>query len=852
MRCLPIVLALAFVAACSSTPTATDMATVTPKPDMVAIVVPPDMTVLPDLTPVTCTDGAKNGNETDVDCGGGACGKCADGLHCAMPTDCVSGVCGQGVCASATCADGVKNGNETDIDCGGTCSPCATDKSCVNGTDCGSGVCKMSLCVAASCTDGVKNGNESDVDCGGTCSSKCSSGGGCGGNADCVNNVCTNKICAAAACTDKIKNGDETDVDCGGSCPPCGDTLSCKAATDCNSKVCTATKCVTATCSDSVKNGNETDVDCGGGGSCSACGTGKSCGAASDCASLVCTAGKCIAASCTDSIKNGTETDIDCGGSCTTACAIGKGCSKNADCTSNVCTGGVCQMPCNDGSTQALAGTSCLTIQNTCGVTKSGVYYIKPNNAVIQAYCNMDDAGGGWILLLSYDHHPDNVSGSPNMLTRDWNVTTPSDTSDYGRNWAGLIPDTFFGANQAQVMLKRMSDASTRVFTLKQWVGWSVPCNTWNPGCAYTNAMHMYALVNNFPFPNDYYFHACDGPDCHGTNTYYAVGVDCHAPYTSNYALSNSGTMSFSGGDTSNCPTTRNPDLYGFGATSPQQNRYGSWGFANTNYDVGRIAYYVREKGTIPNGCGASPSTAAKSCKALKANSNCSATDGTYWLNMGGPTPFKAYCDMTTSGGGWMLLLSYDHHPDNVSGSPNMLGYEWNTASPSETTDYARDWAQFVPNNFFVNGTSQIRLKRIVTSENQTFTIKQWVGWNTTCNQWNSGCAYTNAMHMYAVVTNPSYQNDYYFHACDGPDCHGTNTYYAVGVDCHAPYTSNYALTNSNTLTYSGGDTANCPSGRNPDLYGFGATTPQQNRYGGWGFGSTNIDIGRVAYYVKE
>lgn len=68
----------------------------------------------------TCSDGIKNQDETEVDCGG-TCTPCA------------------------TCDDGIKNGDETDVDCGGSCDACAT------------------------CDDGIQNGDETGVDCGGSC-----------------------------------------------------------------------------------------------------------------------------------------------------------------------------------------------------------------------------------------------------------------------------------------------------------------------------------------------------------------------------------------------------------------------------------------------------------------------------------------------------------------------------------------------------------------------------------------------------------------------------------------------------------------------------------------------------------
>ena len=63
-----------------------------PDPDLtVPDLLVPDLLV-PDLPPPTCTDKIKNGAETDMDCGGGTCPKCADTKKCSAPTDCNSGV----------------------------------------------------------------------------------------------------------------------------------------------------------------------------------------------------------------------------------------------------------------------------------------------------------------------------------------------------------------------------------------------------------------------------------------------------------------------------------------------------------------------------------------------------------------------------------------------------------------------------------------------------------------------------------------------------------------------------------------------------------------------------------------
>lgn len=49
----------------------------------------------------SCTDGIKNGSETDVDCGGSCPTKCAENKTCAAPADCASGTCTNLKC---TCA----------------------------------------------------------------------------------------------------------------------------------------------------------------------------------------------------------------------------------------------------------------------------------------------------------------------------------------------------------------------------------------------------------------------------------------------------------------------------------------------------------------------------------------------------------------------------------------------------------------------------------------------------------------------------------------------------------------------------------------------------------------------------
>ena len=262
----------------------------------------------------TCSDGAQNGAETGVDCGGGDCPACGERAGCASPSDCQSAVCVGGLCMAAACDDGVRNGGEADVDCGGPCSPCGAGRGCQAAADCASGVCSGGVCQAPSCSDGIRNGAEVDVDCGASCGA-CAVGRACNVHAECASVACAEGRCVAPTCVDSILNQSETDVDCGGAeCLACQPGRSCALARDCRSSVCLAGVCQAASCSDGVQNGGEVDVDCGG--SCAPCAAGRACTGAADCASGVCSGGVCQAPTCFDRVQNGAEVDVDCGGVC--------------------------------------------------------------------------------------------------------------------------------------------------------------------------------------------------------------------------------------------------------------------------------------------------------------------------------------------------------------------------------------------------------------------------------------------------------------------------------------------------------------------------------------------------------
>ncbi len=118
------------------------------------------------------------------------------------------------------CDNGKKDGDETDIDCGGAlCAPCSLSRSCKINDDCESGLCQELKCAEPpktcrelgcangfcdemsgecfSCHDNKHNGDELDTDCGGAYCIACSPGQYCNEDDDCLSESCVNHTCAS-------------------------------------------------------------------------------------------------------------------------------------------------------------------------------------------------------------------------------------------------------------------------------------------------------------------------------------------------------------------------------------------------------------------------------------------------------------------------------------------------------------------------------------------------------------------------------------------------------------------------------------------------------------------------------
>lgn len=261
-----------------------------------------------------------------------------------------------------TCEDGVQNNAETDIDCGGpNCPPCNADASCQGASDCVSGVCSEGICQAPSCDDHIYNGEESDIDCGGPDCGLCDIGQSCRANSDCASRACHEHTCVECfeddhcpidqACSEDNKCfcQDSRTIDdiCADASAQCGEVLDvcgqpvqcarCSGDTLCENNLCVG--CITSDDCEGLFCDTDSNIciQCLSDNDCDGC---RSCSESGFCVSndALCSGCQtCFNGSCSDNSALCTGEEGVCVGAQCVECTTGNHCAPNQVCSANRC-----------------------------------------------------------------------------------------------------------------------------------------------------------------------------------------------------------------------------------------------------------------------------------------------------------------------------------------------------------------------------------------------------------------------------------------------------------------------------------------------------------------------------------
>jgi hypothetical protein len=390
--------------------------------------------------PEHCSNGEKDANESDIDCGG-VCipcqaPECGDGMVNRQGEDCdlldfgritgctdtfFFGAFGGGTLrctdkckmdtsrctgeAGGSCKDDAINPKEScepgffkTTSCKSiysfavtgniSCKNCNIDTtackypgvSCQKDSDCMSKVCdkKKGECALPSCTDGVRNGDEGGVDCGGSCEKKCEVGKCGDGKVNAPGEVCDGRdFGSLKGCTDDVFKAAFT----GGNLT-C--TIECKLSTN------SCAGGVNGTCGNNVINLHE-----------------------------ACDPPSGIVRSCVDLYAAATGGDVFCASACNLDSSLcefmGVGCRSDDDCVSGSCSDGACiegscaDQVVNGDESDADCGGSC----EKCADWKG----CKRNDDCVSGFCDMEKVPHTCVANPDSDH-----DGIPDKCELEWGL----------------------------------------------------------------------------------------------------------------------------------------------------------------------------------------------------------------------------------------------------------------------------------------------------------------------------------------------------------------------------------------------------------------------------------------------
>ena len=257
-------------------------------------------------------------------------------------------------------------------------------------------------------------------------------------------------------------------------------------------------------------------------------------------------------------------------------------------------------------NTEATAGRSCRTILDGGGSRRDGHYWLaEPAGSPYLAYCDMTTNGGGWTAVFAGRNGTSNVFGHfdstsyvescPDPATRCLRRAPPS-----------------VGASASEV---------------------AVACGTAMVKFAMTNAVRGWMVLGTQSGWTDL------------TPTVIS-GIVPAVPDTLFTGVSST-DQSF--------VFARNKNAFANTFAASYENG-AIWDRCNGSVDrASFVRVFYREAAPTP--VHNAPEDAAASCRTILL-AGVSQGDGIYWLKQGAGQPYKAYCDMTTAGGGWTQLFA--------------------------------------------------------------------------------------------------------------------------------------------------------------------------------------------------
>lgn len=163
------------------------------------------------------------------------------------------------------------------------------------------------------------------------------------------------------------------------------------------------------------------------------------------------------------------------------------------------------------GLTVSYPATSATQILQS-GVTESGYYYIKPQNTTYYVYCDMQNQGGAWMLMMRVVANSTiHVTSTAAALTTVNGNSTVSPTLSTATRWSTATINEFLSASGTHVtwIEPQRTNIATSLNSNKQW--WqrpgttgiwpnSVECNNYS---SYINTTDKAWLWSGYPTAND-------------------------------------------------------------------------------------------------------------------------------------------------------------------------------------------------------------------------------------------------------------------------------------------------------------------------------------------------------------